>query len=240
MNASTHIIVVDDEPEICDLIETYLIQSGYRVSVAHDGETLRHLMSEVKADLVILDLGLPDEDGLSLTRYLREHCDTGVIILTGKGGIIDRIVGLEIGADDYIAKPFDLRELLARTRSVLRRIRLAKPQTKSTLHTPAYFAGWRLDPSTRQLFSPPGREIPLTTGEFELLAIFVTHPKQVLSRDDLLGIIHNRPAMPFDRGIDVLVSRLRRKIENDPENPVLIKTIRGAGYLFTATVEQKA
>lgn len=240
MNASAHIIVVDDEPEICELIESYLTQARYRVSIASNGAALRRLMSETMADLVILDIGLPDEDGLSLTRYLREHFNVAVIILTGKGEIIDRVVGLEIGADDYVSKPFDLRELLARVRSVLRRTSLLRPsRLGSLMKRPVTFGHWYLDPASRRLFSDEGQEVFLTTAEFELLSVFINHPHRVLSRDELLSIIHNRAATPFDRGIDVQVGRLRRKIEADPENPVLIKTVRGAGYIFTANVEPR-
>jgi two-component system, OmpR family, response regulator len=234
----THILVVDDEPGIRELIQTYLGKEGYRVSAAENGEALRRVMAEETVDLVILDLGLPQEDGLSLARYLREHYDVAVIIVTGKGETVDRIVGLEIGADDYLAKPFDLRELLARVRSVLRRARRMPAREASKGHNIVRFAGWRLDLESRQLFSPEGKDVLLTTGEFTLLSIFVCHPNRVLSRDKLLELTHQREAGPFDRSIDVKVGRLRRKLEINPEQPVLIKSVRAAGYIFTPSVER--
>ena len=237
MSASEHILVVDDHAEIREMLQTYLTQQGYRVSVAADGSNLRRTIDHESVDLVILDLMLPGEDGLSLTRYLREHFDVAIIILTGRGEIVDRIVGLELGADDYIAKPFDLRELLARTKSVLRRAKksasaVEEPQQK------VLFAGWALELDTRQLYSPQGSEVPLTTGEFELLVGFVNHPNKVLSRDELLDLTRNRKATPFDRSIDVQVGRLRRKIETNPDRPSIIKTVRGAGYVFATKVER--
>jgi two-component system OmpR family response regulator len=235
MNPLFHILVVDDEPAIGDLIETYLSQEGYRVSTAEGGEAMRRILGAEVVDLVILDLVLPGEDGLSLTRYLREHSDVTIIILTGKGETVDRIIGLEIGADDYLAKPFELRELLARVRSVLRRA-TPKPR-RGSVGDRVRFAGWRLDLARRQLFSPEGQEVPLTTGEFELLAVFVNHPNRVLSRDQLLELTRHRKAALFDRSIDVQVGRLRHKIEADPQRPVLIKAVRAIGYIFVPFVE---
>lgn len=237
MSSSEHILVVDDLAEVREMLQTYLTQQGYRVSVAEDGAKLRRTIAQEPVDLVILDLMLPGEDGLSLTRYLREHSDVSIIILTGKGEIVDRIVGLELGADDYIAKPFDLRELLARTKSVLRRAKKLDSAADET-QKKVLFAGWALDFDSRQLRSPQGSEVPLTTGEFELLVGFVNHPNRVLSRDELLDLTRNRKAIPFDRSIDVQVGRLRRKIEADPERPTIIKTVRGAGYVFATKVER--
>ncbi len=236
MSVAPHILVIDDEPDVRELIRTYLAQEGYRVSTLGDGQGLRRVLAGQSVDLVILDLGLPGEDGLSLARYLREHSDVGVIIVTGKGQTVDRIIGLEIGADDYLAKPFDLRELLARVRSVLRRTRgPVRPETGEP--DPAVrFAGWQLDLASRRLFAPDGKEVALTTGEFDLLAVFVRHPNRVLSRDRLLELTRHREAGPFDRSIDAQVGRLRRKIESDPERPVLIKSVRAAGYVFTSSV----
>ena len=240
MSSLAHILIVDDEPGICDLLQTYLSQQGYRVTTVEDGRGLRKVMATDTVDLAIVDLMLPGEDGLSLTRHLREHSEVAIIILTGKSETVDRIVGLEIGADDYVAKPFDLRELLARIKSVLRRAN--KKSTNSARKSPSTtklrFASWQIDLSSRQLFSPEGKEIILTTGEFELLAVFVKHPNRVLSRDELLDFTRNRQASPFDRSIDVQIGRLRRKIEKNPEQPLLIKTVRGAGYVFTQTTEQ--
>lgn len=239
MSLGDHILIVDDEPDIRELIQTYLKQEGYRVFTAEDGEALRRVMAEKPVDLVLLDLGLPGENGLSLTRYLREHYDVAIIIVTGRGETVDRIVGLEVGADDYVAKPFDLRELLARVRSVMRRThRTPPPKGGSKAGGLVRFAGWLLDLGSRRLVSPEGREVPLTTGEFNLLSVFVRYPNRVLSRDELLDLTHHRGAGPFDRSIDVQVGRLRRKIEADPEQPVLIKSVRAAGYIFTPLIEQ--
>ena len=233
-----HILVVDDQKEICELVEQYLSNEGYRVSVAPDGAAMRRAMAQGPVDLVVLDLMLPGEDGLTLARELREQSTVGIIILTGRGETVDRIIGLEMGADDYLPKPFNLRELLARVKSVLRRASLRAPKDQAnTPRSKARFAGWLLDLSTRELVSPDGGEVRLTTGEFDLLAAFVNNANQVLSRDRLLDLARNREAGPFDRTIDVQVGRLRRKLEPDPENPTMIKTVRGTGYIFTPTVE---
>ncbi|MEE4377938.1 MAG: response regulator [Candidatus Competibacteraceae bacterium] len=244
MSEVQHILVVDDDPIICELLEKYLTAEGFLVSTAQSGEAMRDIMANQAIDLAILDLIMPGEDGLTLTRYLQhEHSNVSVVILTAKSETVDRIVGLEMGADDYIVKPFDLRELLARIKSVLRRRQRATDrEEKSVPPTPArnaaqvHFAGWRLDLSLYELTSPHNDKVPLTTGEFELLMAFIRHPHRVLSRDELLTIIHNREAGPYDRSIDVQVGRLRRKIEIDPSQPELVKTVRGAGYLFTPTV----
>src|ERR1700674_3069044 len=199
---------------------------------------MRRVIAQDPVDLVVLDLMLPGEDGLTLARSLRQESSVGIIILTGRGEIVDRIIGLEMGADDYLPKPFHLRELLARVKSVLRRASArstekAAPGSRSK----ARFAGWDLDLSTRELVSPAGSEVRLTTGELELLAAFVNHANQVLSRDRLLDLARNREAGPFDRTIDVQVGRLRRKLEDDPQRPTIIKTVRGTGYIFTPPVE---
>ena len=237
MSTSEHILVVDDDPDIRELISVYLSSEGYRVSTAEDGEAMRRVMAAgTPVDLVILDLVMPGESGLALTRHLRETSDVSIIILTVKSNTVDRVVGLEMGADDYIAKPFDLRELLARLRSVFRRARAASQDKSDGMKV--RFAGWELDLASYQLFSPQGEEVVLTAGEFELLAAFVDHPGRALSRDELLNFTRDRDAAPFDRSIDVQVGRLRRKIEDDPAQPVLIKTVRSAGYMFTPTVKR--
>jgi two-component system, OmpR family, response regulator len=238
MNDAPHILVVDDEPAICELIENYLSGEGYRVSTAGDGAVMRQVMAQSPVDLVVLDLMLPGEDGFSLTRSLREHSNVGIIILTGKGETVDRVVGLELGADDYLAKPFDLRELLARVKSVLRRARRAVAMEGTVSGNLLSFAGWKFDPAARQLTSPDGVETPLTTGEFELLSAFVNHPNRVLSRDELLDLTRGREASPYDRSIDMQVKRLRQKIEPDPRQPALIKTVRAAGYIFTSRIKR--
>jgi DNA-binding response OmpR family regulator len=239
MSDNAHILIVDDQQEICDVVQEYLTGESYRVSTAHDGAGMRKVLSQSQIDLVILDLMLPGEDGLTLARSLRSESGIGIIILTGRGETVDRIIGLEMGADDYLPKPFHLRELLARVKSVLRRVQSRTGEASSTQpnRSRARFAGWNLDLSSRELLSPRGEEVRLTTGEFDLLAAFVNNANQVLSRDRLLDLARNREAGPFDRTIDVQVGRLRRKLEDDPQNPSLIKTVRGSGYIFTPTVE---
>ena len=238
MTDNGHILIVDDQQEICDVVQEYLAGEGYRVSTAHDGAGMRRVQSQGLVDLVILDLMLPGEDGLTLARSLRSESGIGIIILTGRGDTVDRIIGLEMGADDYLPKPFHLRELLARVKSVLRRV---QSRTGDAPQQPprsrARFSGWNLDLSSRELLSPSGEEVRLTTGEFDLLAAFVNNANQVLTRDRLLDLARNREAGPFDRTIDVQVGRLRRKLEDDPQNPSLIKTVRGTGYIFTPSVE---
>jgi two-component system OmpR family response regulator len=236
-NDNGHILVVDDQREICDLVQEYLVSEGYRVSTAHDGAEMRRVMTQGPVDLIILDLMLPGEDGLTLARSLREESNVGIIILTGRGEIVDRIIGLEMGADDYLPKPFHLRELLARVKSVLRRASSRTAERQAASRSRARFAGWELDLSSRELFSPLGEEVRLTTGEFDLLSAFVNNANQVLTRDRLLDLARNREAGPFDRTIDVQVGRLRRKLEDDPQKPTMIKTVRGSGYIFTPAVE---
>src|ERR1700760_2092321 len=217
MNDNGHILIVDDQKEICDMVQDYLSSEGYRVSTAHDGSGMRRVIAQSAVDLVILDLMLPGEDGLTLARSLREESNVGIIILTGRGETVDRIIGLEMGADDYLPKPFHLRELLARVKSVLRRVsaRIKEPAPAASnagTRSKARFSGWNLDLSTRELVSPAGSEVRLTTGEFDLLAAFVNNANQVLTRDRLLDLARNREAGPFDRTIDVQVGRLRRKL----------------------------
>lgn len=238
MTSAPHVLIVDDEAAIRDLISTYLSRHGMRVSVAADGQQMRERMAEHPIDLVLLDLGLPGEDGLALTRHIRSFSNVGVIIVTGSGESVDRIVGLELGADDFVAKPFDLRELLARVRSVLRRTASAPEPEAPARNAGLRFAGWHLDTQGRRLVNPEGSEVELTTGEYELLHVFAENPNKVLSRDQLLQATRNRDAAPFDRAIDMQIARLRRKIEADADKPVLIKAVRGAGYIFTATVQK--
>jgi len=236
MKAADHIVIVDDQPEICELVYNYLSGEGYRVSTANDGPSMRRIMQQYDVDLVLLDIQLPGDDGLSLARQLRAVSDIGIIILTGRGETVDRIIGLEMGADDYLPKPFHLRELLARVKSVLRR-KSSRGETNKAPPQSASFNGWKLDLTSRELKAPSGEEVRLTTGEFDLLAAFVANANQVLSRDRLLDLARNRASGPFDRTIDVQVGRLRKKLEDDPQNPSLIKTVRGSGYIFTASVD---
>ena len=230
---SEHLLIVDDDEDIRELFRTYLAGVGYTVSEAADAASLRRALDTVPVDLILLDQRLPDADGLVLAREIRAVSDVGIII-TGFGQPVDRIVGLELGADDYIAKPVDLRELLARIRSVLRRRGHRQPDAPGKL----LFEGWSLDPSSRTLTAPTGQVVELTTGEYDLLGVFVRNPNRVLSRDELMNALHHRDAGPFDRAIDVQVGRLRRKIESDPARPDFIKSVRGAGYLFAPRVRQ--
>ncbi len=238
MDDKTHILIVDDEQDICALVEQYLTDEGYRVSIAHDGGEMRQVIGREAVDLVLLDIVLPNEDGLSIARSLRvESPNIGIIMLTGRGDTIDRIVGLEMGADDYLAKPFHLRELLARVKSVVRRTEGGGPEATPSETSRLGFAGWQFDLHTRELVSPAGEPVRLTSGEFDLLKVFVTHPNQLLSRDRLLDLTRGREAGPFDRTIDVQVGRLRRKLGDDPQQPQLVKTLRSGGYIFVAPVE---
>ena len=239
MNSATHIAILDDEVDITQLLANYLQGHGYRVSQRHDGRSLMELMAADPPALVLLDLGLPGEDGLAVARQLREHWRCGLVIVTGRGDSVDKIVGLEIGADDYITKPFDLRELLARIKAVLRRLTPVEPSVSSASaasRSKLRFAGWELDKAARRLTNPQGQDVPLTTGEFDLLCAFAQHPGRVLSRDFLLEQTRGREAGPFDRTIDVQVGRLRRKLEADAEDPQIIKSVRGAGYILVPAV----
>jgi len=236
-DASPHVLVVDDDREIRDLLARFLAKHGLRVSTAADGVEMRAVLADWRIDLVVLDIMMPGEDGLSLCRKLRADSSMPIIMLTAMGEEVDRIVGLEMGADDYLAKPFNPRELLARIKAVLRRADGAPAATADTTSGAVLeFAGWRLDLGRRGLAGPDGVLVPLSGGEFDLLAAFATHPGRVLSREQLLDIARGRDAQPFDRSIDVQVSRLRRKIEQDPKNPELIKTVRSGGYMFTPAV----
>jgi two-component system OmpR family response regulator len=229
---------VEDDDDIVSIIQRYFSSQGFDVSAAAHGSAMRDVLKAQAVDVVLLDLGLPGEDGFSLTRYLRENWHGAIIIVTGRGESIDRIVGLELGADDYVTKPFDLRELLARVRTVLRRTAEPARPNPSEAADIVRFAGLRLNRTSRELYDSSGKSLSLTTGEFELLCALVAHPNRVLSRDELMNSMHGRDAGPYDRSIDVQIGRLRRKIEVDPANPVLIKSVRGAGYMFAAQVER--
>ena len=239
MDTQAHILVVDDDREIRDLLARFLARHGLRVTTAKDGVEMMALLDERRIDLVVLDLMLPGEDGLSLTRRLREARSTlPIVMLTAMGEDTDRIVGLEMGADDYVPKPFNPRELLARIKAVLRRVHSAAEGPASPHGPRLRFVGWSLDLATRDLTSPDGIMVALSAGEFSLLQVFVEHPRRVLSRDQLLDFARGRTAIPFDRSIDIQVSRLRRRLGDDAKDPQLIKTVRGGGYLFTAEVEK--
>lgn len=240
MSAGTHLLVVDDDAGILDLLRRYFSKQGFEVSVAANGTEMRSKLARSQVDLVLLDLGLPGEDGFELTRQLRKDWNGALIIITGRGESVDRVVGLELGADDYVTKPFDLRELLARVRSVLRRAVPSTSDGDEEDEVAFQFGDLLLVPRSRTLRGGDGASIPLTTGEYELLRLFVGHPNRVLSRDELMERIHGRNAGPFDRAIDVRIGRLRKKVEIDPTNPELIKSVRGVGYLFSARVSRRS
>jgi len=243
MERTPHILIVDDDREIRDLLNRFLVKHGLRVSTAADGREMIVALESGAIDLIVMDLMLPGDDGLTLTRNLRaggaaKGGAVPIIMLTAMGEEMDRIVGLEMGADDYLAKPFNPRELLARIKAVLRRF-----ETLPTPHASAdsadsvcCFAGWVLNLSSQVLRNPVGEKVTISGGEFEFLHAFVTHPGRVLNRDQLLDLARGRDAQPFDRAVDVQVSRLRKKIEPDPKRPTLIKTVRGGGYMFTPSV----
>ena len=243
MDRMPHILIVDDDREIRALLTRFLGGHGYRVSAAKDGAEMMRVLEGGRIDLIILDVMLPGEDGLSLCRRLRAGSATPIIMLTAAGDETDRIVGLEMGADDYLSKPFNPRELLARIKAVLRRATgpggaVSGGEAKAGGGGRVLvFEGWRLDLARRELHSSEGVLIQLSAGEFDLLVAFVEHPQRVLTRDQLLDLARGRVAAPFDRSIDVQVSRLRRKMEADPTEPALIKTVRGGGYLFAASVK---
>jgi two-component system, OmpR family, response regulator len=245
MTKPFHILIVDDEPRIRTMLRRYLVEEGFEVSEAINGAAMRGVLERETIHLVLLDLMMPGEDGLSLARHIRQHSNIPIIMLTGRGELIDRVVGLEAGADDYITKPFELREVLARIRTVLRRAgpsaqapaRAAAARGEAGSQHALLFEGWRLDPRRRELTDPGGKLVPLTTGEYELLSALLRHSNRVLSRDQLMDLVKGREWAAYDRVVDTQIMRLRKKIESDPGNPTLIKTVRGAGYLFTAEVK---
>lgn len=237
MTTRPHILVVDDHKDIRELLGKYLGQHGYRVTLAEDAATARRAIRTAAIDLVVLDIMMPGEDGLSLCRHLQETEGVPVIFLTAMGEETDRVVGLEIGADDYVTKPFNPRELTARIKAVLRRSQSLPYEKARTEVDVMRFAGWTLHVGRRELEGPDGVSVPLSTAEYQLLHAFLNHPKIVLSRDQLLDLTQGREADVFDRSIDNQVSRLRRKVEDDPKKPALIKTVWGGGYMFTADVD---
>jgi two-component system OmpR family response regulator len=237
MLTGAKVLIVDDDERLCRVLSRYLSREGYSVREAANGDQMRAMLAEEPADLILLDLILPDEDGLSLARDLRAESDVAIVMLTGKTDTIDKIVGLELGADDYITKPFDERELLARIRTVLRRTAKGADSEHSASDSKAQFAGWNLDFVAHELTSPGGTNVHLTSSQFQLLASLVARPNRVMSREEILGLVSGRNWSPMDRSIDVLVGKLRKKIESDPKSPTLIKTIRGVGYKFTAHVD---
>jgi two-component system, OmpR family, response regulator len=236
MDSAAHVLFVEDDPEIRALVADLLGQSGFRVTVAQDGEQMDQVMAADPVDLLILDIMLPKEDGISLCRRVRAAGNLPVIMLTARGSEVDRVVGLEMGADDYLAKPFSSHELVARIRALLRRAQYAAPEPRARRRSVLAFLDWRLDLIARRLHTRDGTRVPLTSGEFELLVAFCEHANKVLTREQLLDFTRGRAAAGVDRSIDIQVSRLRRKIEKDPRDPVLIQTVRSGGYIFAAEV----
>ncbi|WAJ31604.1 response regulator [Antarcticirhabdus aurantiaca] len=238
MSTVPHIVVVDDHREIRDLLRQYLEQQGFRVSAAEDGKALRGILSQEKPDLLVLDIMMPGDDGLSLCRELRSNNAVPIIFLTAVADETDRIVGLEVGADDYLTKPFSARELLARIKAVLRRVNAPPRSDEPVPSQRVRFAQWTLDLQRRELQDAKGIAVSLSTGEFRLLRVFVERPGVVLTRDQLLDLTTGRGAEPFDRSVDNQVSRLRKKIEVDPRNPAVLQTEWGGGYRFAAVVSR--
>jgi two-component system OmpR family response regulator len=238
MQSAPHILIVDDHRELRDLVSRALVKEGFRVSTAADGRAMHKVLADSRIDLILLDLMLPGEDGLALCRRLRAESNIPIIMLTAKGDELDRIIGLEMGADDYLPKPFGSRELVARIKAVLRRS--SDNAAKASERPKQYqFDRWRLDAGARELIRDDGTAIPLSTGEYDLLVAFVERPQRVLSRDQLLDLARGRSASALDRSIDTQVSRLRKKLERDPTDPKIIKTVWGGGYMFTPAVSQK-
>jgi two-component system phosphate regulon response regulator OmpR len=234
MSSNGSVLLVEDDRTIREMVAEYLEGQGYVVHQAESGSDMRDAIERGLPDVVLLDIRLPGEDGLTLARYLRERYDVGIIMVTGAGDVVDRVVGLEVGADDYVTKPFDPRELLARLKSVMRRLQ-SRGAAPATVHvTPARVAVGRcfLDVASHRLLDVSGQEVPITSMEYELLKVFTEHPHKVLTRDQILTMTRNREWEPFDRSIDIRIARLRRKVEPNPGEPQAIRTVRGAGYMF--------
>lgn len=231
MTDAAHIAVVDDDADVRDAVSEYLRRNGFSVSEAEDGEALRRLMAQRPIDLALLDVNMPGVDGLTLAREIRASGNAGIILLTANSDDLDKIVGLEVGADDYVTKPYNPRELLARVRAVLRRGTRGGAPT-ATMGREVQMGRCRLNLDSRRLFEPDGTDVPITAMEFALLSTFAEHPRQVLSRDRLLDLAHGRDMDPFDRSIDTRIARIRRKLEADPAKPDCICTVRGGGYVY--------
>ncbi|GAB6855423.1 response regulator [Asaia astilbis] len=238
MDTNPHLLIVDDDREIRELLCRFLERNHFRVTAARDGREARRAWASGHYQLVVLDLMLPGESGLDIARWLRTQDNVPIIMLTAMSDETDRIIGLEFGADDYVAKPFNPRELLARVRAVLRRTADSSDKKLSADSRMIRFSGWTLEPARRRLLNPDGAEVPLTGGEYDMLLAFLERANRVLTRDMLLELLRGRQAGPFDRAIDVAVSRLRRKLEDDGRNAQMIKTVRGGGYVLATDVER--
>ena len=244
MDDIKHILIVEDDPVVADVVAACLEDAEFKATITSSGQAALNIISDSNVDLCVVDLGLPDMDGLSLTREIKSRFNVGIIILSGRGETTERIIGLEVGADDYLGKPFEPRELLARVRSIIRRTQPAAPMTDAHTngdrHDPDgmtfIFDGWKIDLSSLELTSPNGQQPQLSNSEFNLLQAFIEHPNRILTRDQLLDMVHGDSTPAFDRSIDVQITRLRKKIENDPKAPKMIKTVRNRGYMFTAKV----
>jgi two-component system OmpR family response regulator len=239
METPAQILIVDDDREISALLAEYLEKNGYRALTAIDGKAMAKALEDTRVDLIVLDLNLPGEDGLTLCRNLRTRSDIPVIMLTARGEPLDRILGLEMGADDYLPKPFEPRELFARIRSVLRRTHALPPNLQASEPQLMRFAGWTMDFTARHLINPEGVVVALSGAEFRLLKIFLDHANRVLSRDQLLNLTQGRDADPFDRSIDLQISRLRQKLGEDARSPQIIKTVRNEGYVLATMVAKE-
>ena len=238
--APQHLLIVDVDADIRQLLGDYLRENGYRVTSAADGKGMRAVLAAGVPDLIVLDVMLPGEDGFSLCRAVRARSEVPIIMLTARGDDTDRIVGLEVGADDYVPKPFNPRELLARVKSVLRRANSLPPNLRREETRWFMFAGWSLDAMTRNLTAPDGVVVPLSSTEFKLLRVLLDHPGRVLTRDQLIELMLSRDAGPFDRALDVQVSRLRQRLREDAKDPAIIKTVRGQGYVLAAAVGRES
>jgi len=236
MDTLSHILVVDDDRDIRGLLAEYLDANGFKTLTATNGTEMRKALEESRVDLIVLDLTLPGEDGLTLCRDLRSRSTVPVIMLTARGEPLDRILGLEMGADDYLAKPFEPRELFARIRSVLRRTQALPPNMALPQAKALHFSGWTLDLTARHLLNPDGVVVALSGAEFRMLKVFLEHPNRVLNRDQLLELTQGREADPFDRAVDLQISRLRQKLGDDARTPTIIKTVRNEGYVLATTV----
>ena len=235
-NTRDHILVVDDDPEIRALLKSYLEKNGYQVSTAVEGNGMWSVLGQTRIDLIVLDLMLPGSDGMELCRTLRARSKIPIIMLTARGDEMDRILGLEMGADDYLAKPFSARELLVRIKVVLRRARDIPFDPLTDAPEKLAFSGWTLDTRTQHLTSPDDLVVPLSSAEYRLLHVLLTHPNRALTRDQLLDLTQGRDGGPFDRSIDVLIGRLRKRLGDNAKRPELIKTVRGRGYLLASRV----